>query len=114
MGYVREGEKAGLKPQVKLDFTHEQQGDSVHVYIWHDTDDDCGVLCHDVHAFFTQLAAIEEALPAGAPIKIVPRFLFQNCTNADRGSDLCQRGCVNDGKCVLRAACCALCELRSR
>lgn len=108
MGYVREAEKADLVPQVKLDFTHEEHAEVVHVNIWHDTDDACGVLCHDVHAFFADVAATVNSFTDSTPINFVPRFLYETCTGADAASERCQQGCVNDSKCaprcVLRAA----------
>lgn len=96
--YVREAEKANSVPRLKMDFTHEEKGERVVVNVWHDTDDDCGVLCHDVHVFIADLTALVQQLDENSPISIVPRYLYQTCVGDAVSTDRCKRGCVNNGK----------------
>eukprot|EP00892_Ulva_mutabilis_P008908 jgi/Ulvmu1/638/UM010_0008.1 len=103
--YVRDAEKAGSVPQIKMDFSHEETGGRVNINVWHDTDDNCGVLCHDVHVFLADLADLAQKFVPSNPISIVPRYLFQTCTGDDTGSERCQKGCINNGKyCTLRGS----------
>lgn len=111
--YAVEAQQAELVPLVKLDFRHQQRGEVVQVHVWHDTDDDCGVLCHDVHTFFADLAATVNTFTNSTPIKVVPRFIYETCTGTAASSERCKRGCVNNGKCALCAVAFVLCGVRA-